>query len=326
MASESTETLTDCTADAGAPKAMREAISTTTPMTTRHAPAAPEARFAGRPARSARAARLRSLNGCSVKIGPRQSRTRVALDEREQEVIAPRAVDPEESPRVTLAAKAVALEQCDGGRILRDARRLDAMQAQPRKGEFHRRGDGARHSSLAGVGRAHPVAEGPALRHPAPDAAERDPAQELVVGAVENQERIGLVASHVVVLTPEAPAKGRAGQVVIRPGRLPWLEKAAARSPQPGPGRIVGRRRRAQIEAVAAHQRLRAYRSRQAEKRHHTPFKAPAIFAWPGTLPTAPIAAKAGGDLSMAAPVLRTSSTEMASTRASISSNESGRP
>src|SRR5271170_6442002 len=326
MASESTETLIDCTANDGAPKAVSEAIRTTTPRRTRQALAAPEARFASRPGRSARARARRQSKGCSVKIGPRQSWTRVALDQREQEVVAPRAVDPEKSPRITLAPEAVALEQGDGGRVLGDARRLDAMQAQSRKGEFDRRGDGARHPPLAGVRRAHPVAEGAALRHPAPDAAERDPAQEFVVGAVENEERIGLVASHVVVLAPKAPAKGRSGQVVVRPSRLPRLEKAAARGPESGPGRIVGRRRRAQINLVAAQQRLRAYRSRQAEKRHHTPFKAPATFAWPGTLPTAPIAAKAGGDLSMAAPVLRTSSTEMASTRASISSNESGRP
>src|SRR5208337_689856 len=105
------------------------------------------------------------------------------------------------------------------------------------------------------------------------------------------------------VLAPKAPAKGRSGQVVVRPGRLPRFEKAAARGPEPGPGRIVRRRRRAQTKAVAAQQRLRTHRSRQAEKRHHTPFKAAATFAWPGTLPTAPIVATAGGDLSMAAPV-----------------------
>src|ERR1700734_1465842 len=110
MASESTETLTDCTADAGPPKAVSEAIKTTTPKRTRQARAAPEARLVRRPARSARArARLRSLMSCSVKIGPRQSRTRVALDQRKQEVVAPGAVDPEESPGVALAPEAVAL-------------------------------------------------------------------------------------------------------------------------------------------------------------------------------------------------------------------------
>src|ERR1700722_14866569 len=173
---------------------------------------------------------------------------------------------------------------------------------------------------------SHPVAESPALRHPPPHPAERDSAQELVGAAVENEKCISLVTRHVVVLALEAPAKCGACQIIVGPCRLPRLKKAAACSSQPRPWRIVPQRRRPQIDALAAEHRLRANWSRQAEQRHHTPFKAPAIFAWPGTLPTAPITASVGGDLSMAAPVLRTSSTVIASTRASISSKESGRP
>src|SRR5208282_1219599 len=235
-------------------------------------------------------------------------------------------VDLEESSRESLPLEAIALEQGDGRRILGNASRLDAMKPQSGKGEIDSRRDGARHSPLAGVRGAHPVAERPALRHPAPDAAERDSAQQFVSRAVENEERIGLVASHVLVLPPQAPAKGGAGQVIVRPRRLPGLQKSAARGPQSGPGRIIRQRRRPQVKAVAPQQRLRARGSRQAKKRHHTPFKAPAILTWPGTLPTAPIAATVGADLSMAAPVLRTSSTVMPSTRAIISLMERGRP
>src|SRR6185437_9383760 len=314
MASVSGETLTDCTARAGPKNAIKPAMRTTTPAKPRQPRAVPAW------------ARRRSLRLSSVKRSPRQSRTRVALDEPEQDVVAPGPVDPEEPSRVALAPEAVALEQRDRGRIFRDAGRLDPMQPEPGHGELDRRRDRARHAALARMRRPHPVAERPALRDPAPDAAHRDSAQEFVREAVEDEERIGLVARHVVVLAPQAPAKRRAGQIVVRPRRLPGLEKGAAQRPQPRPGRIIRRRRRPQINAVAAHQRLRANGARQAEQRHQTPLSARAIFAWPGTLPAAPIAATAGADLSMAAPVLRTSSTVTASTRASISSNESGRP
>src|SRR3984957_13610112 len=295
-----------------------------TPTRLRHAP---KARFAGRPTERVSPGRpVRSLRVGSVKIGPRQSRTRVALHEPKQDVVAPSPVDLEKTARVALAQEVVTLEERDRWRIFRDAGGFDPVQPQLGEREFNRHRDRARHAPSARMRGSHPVAKRSALRHPAPHPAEGDSPQKFIIDAVENEKRISFVPSHVVVLALEAPAKCGAGQIVVRPCWFPRLKKTAACRAQLRPRRIVGKRRRPQIEAIAAEHRLRRNRSRQAEQRHHTPFKAAAIFAWPGALPTAPIIATAGGDLSMAAPALRTSSTVTASTRASISSKDSGRP
>ena len=241
-------------------------------------------------------------------------------------MVAPGPVDLEIAARKPFALEAVALEQRDRGRVVRDAGRLDPVQPQFAESEFDHRRDRARHAPLAGVRRAHPVAERAGLRHAAADAAERDAADQLLGRLVENEEGVGLVAGHVLLLALEPPPEGRLRQVVVRPGRLPRLEEGAARRPEPRPGGEIRRRRRTQIEPVATQQRLGIDRSCQAEKRHQTPLSASATWARPGTLATAPIVATVGGDLSMAAPVLRTSSAEMASTRAIISSSDRGRP
>ena len=81
MASKSGETLTDCTAWAGRQNDIKAAMRTTTPMTPRQPP---EARFGDRFAYAAPRERLlRFFKTGSVKIGPRQSWTRVAFDQAE---------------------------------------------------------------------------------------------------------------------------------------------------------------------------------------------------------------------------------------------------
>ena len=245
----------------------------------------------------------------------------------EKNMIPPCAVDLEVAARIALALEAVALENGDRRRVVGDAGRLDAVQPQLREREIDDRRDRAGHASLAGVRRAHPVAERTRLRDAAPDAAERDAAQQLVRGLVEDEERVRLVARDILVLAAQAAAEGGLRQVVVGPGRLPGLEKYAAARPEPRPGRIV---RAPWPDADKARRRASSGSGLTDRVRPKSAIKLPcsasAILAWPGTLPTAPIAAIVGDDLSMAAAVLRTSSTEIASTRATISSIESGRP
>ena len=54
----------------------------------------------------------------------------VALEQREKNMVAPRAVDLEIAARIALALEAVALEERDRGRVVGDAGRLDAVQPQ----------------------------------------------------------------------------------------------------------------------------------------------------------------------------------------------------
>ena len=74
-------------------------------------------------------------------------------------MVPPGVVDLEIGARKPLAPEAVAFEQGDRRRIVGNAGRLDAMQSQRIETEVDDRGDGARHAPLAGVRRAHPIAE-----------------------------------------------------------------------------------------------------------------------------------------------------------------------
>ena len=79
--------------------------------------------------------------------------------------------------------------------------------------------------------------------------------------AVEDQEGEAFVARHFFGLAAQPAAKRRAGQVVVRPGRLPRRQEGPALLAQPRPRAKVRGDRRAQIEPVAAQQRLRVGRS-----------------------------------------------------------------
>ena len=105
------------------------------------------------------AARGRSLAIGSVKIGPRRSRTCVAFDQPEQDVVAPGPVDPQESARVALTPEAVALEQRDRGAFSGMQAASIRCSRSVAKREFDRRRDRARHPPFARMRRAHPVAE-----------------------------------------------------------------------------------------------------------------------------------------------------------------------
>ena len=107
-------------------------------------------------------------------------RPRLAVDEAEQDVVTPGAVDLEIAARIALARETIAQQNGDRRRVVGNAGRLHPMQAELAEREIDRRGDGARHASLAGVLRPHPVAERSGLRNAPAQAAERHPAQKLV--------------------------------------------------------------------------------------------------------------------------------------------------
>ena len=163
------------------------------------------------------AASLRKLDATArrsarSRSARRRSCPRVALEQGEQDMIAPRAVDLEIAARVALALEAVALEQRDRGLVVGNAGGLDAMQPQRRRKRIRRsrrpRGSCApcRHGRRPSSSRASPVCDDAAA-----DAAERHAAEHFVGRLVENQEGVGFVAGDVFLLTLEPPAKGRAG-------------------------------------------------------------------------------------------------------------------
>ena len=198
---------------------------------------------AGRGGRSVRRRAMRYQTNQAAVV-----RVRASLSsEREQNMVAPGAVDLQITARIALPLEAVALKERDRGRVVGNAGRLHPMETQLAEGEFDRRRDRAGHASLAGVSGAHPVAERPGLRDAAAHPSQRDAAEQLVGGLVENQEGVGLVAGDVLFLALQTAAERRLRQVVVGPGRLPWREEAAAGRPELRPGGEVRGRRRTQI-------------------------------------------------------------------------------
>src|SRR5579863_1546359 len=230
MASASIGTRTDCTANASPQPRAKRRIN------------------------SARCSAWRSALSGKTALPVNQSALSVAFDKAEQNVVAPGAIDPQIGARKTLALKAVALEHPGRGDIVRNAGCFDAMQAQGREAEAHGCGDRAGHVAAARVRSANPIAERRRLRDAAPDPADRNAAEQDIRLLSENKERIGFVASNLIGLAAQAPAKSGAGQIIGRPRRLPGREKLAPLITQMRPSQKVEALRGPQIKTVAAHE------------------------------------------------------------------------
>ncbi len=195
------------------------------------------------------------------------------------------------------------------------------------KGEFDRRRDRPRHSALAGVRRAHPVTERSVLRYAAADAAERDAAEQLFGRLVEDQEGVRLVAGHVLFLALEPAPEGRHGSDRRRARSAPTARERRGSPPcSCDQARKIRRRRRAQIEPVATQQGLGIDRSGQAEKRHRDSPQRLGDLGPAGNLGDSADRSDGGRRFKHGRAGFANGSAEMASTRAIISSSESGRP
>src|SRR5262249_22080675 len=84
------------------------------------------------------------------------------------------------------------------------------------------------HVASTCMGRAHPVAEAACLGAAAANICQRQSAQQNVVVLAEHEERISKVPALVFGIALDATPKGRAGEIVGRPGRLPGSEEIAA--------------------------------------------------------------------------------------------------
>src|SRR5690348_13969295 len=153
------------------------------------------------------------------RLSPGPDLFRVVLEAGEQEMVLPRAVDAQVLARIALAGKAAALEQADRRGVGRDAGRLDAVQPQRAEGEGQDRLHGRRHVAGAHIGLAHPVADAAGLRDAAPDARQGEAADQHVVLAAEDEERIGLVGAPILSIALEAAPERAAGEIIGQIGR-----------------------------------------------------------------------------------------------------------
>src|SRR5665213_1181237 len=176
----------------------------------------------------------------------------ILMQQAEQQVVLPDAIDAEIAPRQTLAGEAAFLQHPDRGRIGGNAGGLDAVQIefaeQRRQQHPQRRG----HVAAMGVRLPDPVSDGAGLYDAAADIGERDAPDHRAIGLPEHDERIGAVGGDVLGIAAQPPPEARPGQVVGRPDRLPRRQIFPAVFAQMRPLQKVGHLRRTQQQALPA--------------------------------------------------------------------------
>src|SRR5437870_1573476 len=118
--------------------------------------------------------------------------------------------------------------ELDRGGIGWNASGLDAMQPKSTEGERDQRAHRGGHEASVRVGGAHPVAKTAGLCAAAADVGERQTAEQDLVAAVHDKERIRQIPALILGVALDPSAESRAGQIIGRPGRLPGAEEIAA--------------------------------------------------------------------------------------------------
>ena len=166
-------------------------------------------------------------------------------------MILPEAVDLEIAARHTFALEAGFLQHARGGIVVRQACRLQPVQPERDEGERQHGLDGVRHVAATDVGRADPVADRGGLRDATPDVADAETSQQHRVGLSKNEQGVAQVLFQLALVLAQAPAEGRARQLIARPLRLPHGQVQPAHGPELGPGLVVGHGRMAQQHVLA---------------------------------------------------------------------------
>ena len=117
------------------------------------------------------------------------------------------------------------------------------------------------------VGLADPVTEAPGLRDAAAKVRKRQPADQHLVAA-EQEERVSLIGPLILGVAPQPSPERTTGKIVRRPGRLPWREERAACLAQRRPVGVVAALRRAQEHALPFDHGKRLGKIDGAEERH----------------------------------------------------------
>src|SRR5215211_3719944 len=194
----------------------------------------------------------------------------IGSEQRVEQVVLPQPVDAEIFPGKSLAREAGLLQETHRCNVAGDARGLETMQPESAEHERNERIDGRRHQAAARVGLADPITEASGLGDAAAHIGERQSAHQRIVGAAEQEERVGLVGAQILGVTLQAPPKGAARQIVVQPGRFPRRQELAALLPQAGPFGKIGHLRRPQVDAVSFHDGERLREGNRAEERHRS--------------------------------------------------------
>src|SRR6185437_7822745 len=113
--------------------------------------------------------RTQGIEQARSKASSKASAAKILVQQAEQQMVLPDAVDAEIAPCQSLAGKPAFLQYPDRGRVGGNAGGLDAVQiefAEQRRQQHPQR---RRHVAAMGVGLADPVADGAGLHDAAPD-------------------------------------------------------------------------------------------------------------------------------------------------------------
>src|ERR1700712_4886009 len=175
----------------------------------------------------------------AIPANPRRSRggwqyleTRLAAEilvqQAEQQMILPDAVDAKIAPRQPFAAEAAFLQHPDRGRVGGNTGGLDAVQVEFAEQRWQQHPQRRGHVAAVGMRLPDPVSDGAGLHDAAAHIGERDAADHRAVGFPEHDERIGTVGGDVLGVAAQPPPEARPGQVVGGPDRLPGRQVFAA--------------------------------------------------------------------------------------------------
>src|SRR6185503_736649 len=113
-------------------------------------------------------------------------------EDAEEDVVLPLPIDAEIFAGVAFFGESRLQEQSAARQIMRQAGRLDAVQAQPLESEAQGQRQAFAHIALARMRLADPIADAGAFGDAAADIGEADPAEKRIVLEAEEQEGVAL--------------------------------------------------------------------------------------------------------------------------------------
>src|ERR1700722_13600447 len=130
---------------------------------------------------------------------------KILMQQAEQQVVLPDAVDAEVTPRQALAGKAALFQYPDRRRVGGDTGGFDPVQIEFAEQRRQQHPERRRHVTAMRMGLSDPVSDRPGLNDTAAHICQRDPADHHAIGPAENDEGIRPVGSNIFGITAQPP-------------------------------------------------------------------------------------------------------------------------
>src|SRR5882757_828957 len=193
---------------------------------------------------------------------------KILVQQAEQQVVLPDAVDAEIASRQTFAIESAFLEHPDRRRIGGNAGGLDAVKIELTEQRRQQHAQRRRHVAAMCMGLPDPVPDRSGLHNAAADIRQRDAADHRTIGFAEHDEWIGSVGGDIFGIAPQPPPEARTRKIIGRPDRFPGRQIFPAEFAQMRPLQKIGHLRRTQQQAIPARRKRRRSAGWQTEQSH----------------------------------------------------------